>query len=234
LFDLDTHRIGSFEALLRWNHPRRGQVPPAEFIPVAEETDLIVPIGNWVIQEACRQARAWPEDVRVAVNVSSVQFRRPGLQNVILQALAASGLEPRRLEVEITESIFLESLDSTLAVLHALRALGVRIALDDFGTGYSSLSYLQSFPFDKIKIDRSFIEQLLTRSGASAIVRAITDLARALGMETTAEGVEDSEQLALLRRHGCTSVQGYLFSRPVDAKAAKALVDASRGARAAA
>jgi diguanylate cyclase (GGDEF)-like protein len=234
LFDLDSNRIGSFEALLRWNHPRRGQVPPAEFIPVAEETDLIVPIGNWVIQEACRQARAWPEDVRVAVNVSSVQFRRPGLQNVILQALAASGLEPKRLEVEITESIFLESLDSTLAVLHALRALGVRIALDDFGTGYSSLSYLQSFPFDKIKIDRSFIEQLLTRSGASAIVRAITDLARALGMETTAEGVEDSEQLAELRRHGCGSVQGYLFSRPLDARAAKALLEASRGARAAA
>jgi diguanylate cyclase (GGDEF)-like protein len=234
LFDLDSNRIGSFEALLRWNHPRRGQVPPAEFIPVAEETDLIVPIGNWVIQEACRQARAWPEDVRVAVNVSSVQFRRPGLQNVILQSLAASGLEPKRLEVEITESIFLESLDSTLAVLHALRALGVRIALDDFGTGYSSLSYLQSFPFDKIKIDRSFIEQLLTRSGASAIVRAITDLARALGMETTAEGVEDSEQLAELRRHGCGSVQGYLFSRPLDAEAAKALLVASRGARAAA
>jgi diguanylate cyclase (GGDEF)-like protein len=234
LFDLDSNRIGSFEALLRWNHPRRGQVPPAEFIPVAEETDLIVPIGNWVIQEACRQARAWPEDVRVAVNVSSVQFRRPGLQNVILQALAASGLEPKRLEVEITESIFLESLDSTLAVLHALRALGVRIALDDFGTGYSSLSYLQSFPFDKIKIDRSFIEQLLTRSGASAIVGAITDLARALGMETTAEGVEDSDQLALLRRHGCSSVQGYLFSRPVDAQAALALVRASRGSRAAA
>ncbi|HYE27339.1 MAG TPA: EAL domain-containing protein [Allosphingosinicella sp.] len=232
LFDLDSNRIGSFEALLRWNHPRRGQVPPAEFIPVAEETDLIVPIGNWVIQEACRQARAWPEDVRVAVNVSSVQFRRPGLQNVILQALAASGLEPKRLEVEITESIFLESLDSTLAVLHALRSLGVRIALDDFGTGYSSLGYLQSFPFDKIKIDRAFIEQLLTRPGASAIVRAITDLARALGMETTAEGVEDSAQLDELRRHGCTSVQGYLFSRPIDAQAAQALIAASpEGAR---
>jgi diguanylate cyclase (GGDEF)-like protein len=231
LFDLDHNRIGAFEALLRWNHPSRGQIQPGEFVPVAEETDLIVPIGNWVIQEACRQARAWPDDIRVAVNVSSVQFRRPGLQNVILQALAASGLEPRRLEVEITESIFLESLESTLAVLHALRSLGVRIALDDFGTGYSSLSYLQSFPFDKIKIDRSFIEQLLTRPGASAIVRAITDLARALGMESTAEGVEDSGQLDELRRHGCTSVQGYLFSRPVDAGAARALIAASLGAR---
>jgi EAL domain-containing protein (putative c-di-GMP-specific phosphodiesterase class I) len=217
LFDLETNRIGSFEALIRWHHPRRGLVAPDEFIPLAEETGLIVPIGTWVIQEACRQAMKWPGDVRVAVNVSSVQFRKPGLSNVIIQALAASGLDPRRLEVEITESIFLESSEPLIAVLHSLRGLGIRIALDDFGTGYSSLSYLQSFPFDKIKIDRSFIQQLLSRSGSTAIVRAITDLARALGMETTAEGVENSEQLAELRLQGCSSVQGYLFSRPVDA-----------------
>jgi predicted signal transduction protein with EAL and GGDEF domain len=228
LFDLETNRIGAFEALLRWNHPTLGQIPPAEFIPVAEDTGLIVPIGEWVIQQACREARRWPEDVRVAVNVSSVQFRKPGLEAVLLQAIAASGLQPARLELEITESIFLESSEATLSVLHSLRALGVRIALDDFGTGYSSLRYLQSFPFDKIKIDRSFIEQLLTRHGSSAIVRAITDLARALGMETTAEGVEEEEQLAELRRHGCTSVQGYLFSRPVDADGARALL-ASHG-----
>jgi diguanylate cyclase (GGDEF)-like protein len=228
LFDLETNRIGAFEALLRWNHPVLGQIAPAEFIPVAEDTGLIVPIGAWVIQQACREARRWPDDVRVAVNVSSVQFRKPGLEAVLLQAIAASGLKPARLELEITESIFLESSESTLAVLHSLRALGVRIALDDFGTGYSSLRYLQSFPFDKIKIDRSFIEQLLTRHGSSAIVRAITDLARALGMETTAEGVEDTEQLAELRRHGCSSVQGYLFSRPVDAEGAQALL-ASHG-----
>jgi diguanylate cyclase (GGDEF)-like protein len=217
LFDLETNRIGSFEALIRWNHPRRGLVAPDEFIPLAEETALIVPIGAWVIQEACRQAVRWPEDVRVAVNVSSVQFRRPGLANVLIQALAASGLDPRRLEVEITESIFLESSEALIAVLHSLRAMGIRIALDDFGTGYSSLSYLQSFPFDKIKIDRSFIQQLLSRAGSTAIVRAITDLARALGMETTAEGVENPEQLAELRLQGCSSVQGYLFSRPVTA-----------------
>jgi diguanylate cyclase (GGDEF)-like protein len=224
LFDLETNRIGSFEALLRWNHPTLGQISPVEFIPVAEDTELIVPIGEWVIQQACRQARSWPDDVRVAVNVSSVQFRKPGLEAVLLQALAGSGLDPSRLELEITESIFLESSDATLSVLHSLRALGVRIALDDFGTGYSSLRYLQSFPFDKIKIDRSFIERLLTRHGSSAIVRAITDLARSLGMETTAEGVEYSEQLDELRLHGCSSVQGYLFSEAVDAKGAQALL----------
>jgi diguanylate cyclase (GGDEF)-like protein len=219
LFDLETNRIGSFEALIRWNHPSRGLVAPDEFIPLAEETGLIVPIGSWVIQEACRQAMKWPDDVRVAVNVSSVQFRKPGLANVLMQALAASGLDPRRLEVEITESIFLESSEALIQVLHSLRSMGIRIALDDFGTGYSSLSYLQSFPFDKIKIDRSFIQQLLSRAGSTAIVRAITDLARALGMETTAEGVENPEQLAELRLHGCSSVQGYLFSRPVTAAA---------------
>ncbi|HEV2816165.1 MAG TPA: EAL domain-containing protein [Allosphingosinicella sp.] len=217
LFDLESNRIGSFEALIRWNHPSRGLVAPDEFIPLAEETGLIVPIGAWVIQEACRQAMKWPEDVRVAVNVSSVQFRKPGLANVLIQALAASGLDPKRLEVEITESIFLESSEALIAVLHSLRAMGIRIALDDFGTGYSSLSYLQSFPFDKIKIDRSFIQQLLSRAGSTAIVRAITELARALGMETTAEGVENPEQLAELRLHGCSSVQGYLFSKPVTA-----------------
>jgi diguanylate cyclase (GGDEF)-like protein len=217
LFDLETNRIGSFEALIRWNHPARGLVSPDEFIPLAEETGLIVPIGAWVIQEACRQAVRWPDHIRVAVNVSSVQFRRPGLANVLVQALAGSGLDPKRLEVEITESIFLESSEALIAILHSLRNMGIRIALDDFGTGYSSLSYLQSFPFDKIKIDRSFIQQMLSRAGSTAIVRAIADLARALGMETTAEGVENPEQLAELRLHGCSSVQGYLFSRPVDA-----------------
>jgi diguanylate cyclase (GGDEF)-like protein len=217
LFDLETNRISAFEALLRWHHPQRGLVSPNDFIPLAEETGLIIPIGAWVIQEACRQATRWPEDVRVAVNISSVQFGKAGLSEQLLQALAASGLDPKRLEVEITESIFLESTDTILSVLHSLRAIGVRIALDDFGTGYSSLSYLQSFPFDKIKIDRSFIEQLLSRSGSTAIVRAITSLARALGMETTAEGVENSAQLEELRLQGCSSVQGYLFSQPVDA-----------------
>jgi predicted signal transduction protein with EAL and GGDEF domain len=217
LFDLDAGRVGSFEALLRWHHPQRGMISPVDFIPVAEDTGLIVEIGAWVLREACAQAAAWPAHVRIAVNVSSVQFRRPGLNETVLQALAVSGLEPARLELEITESIFLEGLDETTRLLHGLRSLGVRIALDDFGTGYSSLSYLQSFPFDKIKIDRSFIQDLLTRPGAVAIVRAITDLARALGMETTAEGVEENDQLNELRKHGCSSVQGYLFSRPIPA-----------------
>jgi diguanylate cyclase (GGDEF)-like protein len=215
LFDLEQNRICSFEALIRWNHPERGLISPIDFIPVAEDTGLIVPIGAWVVREACAQAVRWPEHIRIAVNVSPVQFHRGGLEATILRALADSGLAPARLEIEITESIFLEGGEPTLRLLHSLRALGVRIALDDFGTGYSSLSYLQSFPFDKLKIDRSFIQNLLTREGASAIVRAITELAQALGIETTAEGVEETAQLMELRSHGCSSVQGFLFAEPM-------------------
>ncbi|MFL6725814.1 MAG: putative bifunctional diguanylate cyclase/phosphodiesterase [Sphingomicrobium sp.] len=215
LFDLEQNCICSFEALLRWRHPTRGLVGPAEFIPIAEDTGLIVPIGAWVVREACARAARWPEKIRVAVNVSAVQFHRGALHETILRALADSGLAPGRLEVEITESIFLDGGDTTLRLLHALRAIGVRIALDDFGTGYSSLSYLQSFPFDKLKIDRSFIQNLLTRDGASAIVRAITDLAHALNIVTTAEGVEETGQLMELRAHGCSSVQGFLFAEPM-------------------
>ena len=215
LFDLEQNRVCSFEALIRWNHPQRGLIPPAEFIPVAEDTGLIVPIGAWVIGEACAQASRWPEQIRVAVNVSPVQFHRGTLQDTIIQSLGKTGLDPVRLEVEITESIFLEGSEATLRLLHSLRALGVRVALDDFGTGYSSLSYLQSFPFDKLKIDRSFIQNLLTRQGASAIVRAITELAHALNIETTAEGVEETAQLMELRAHGCSSVQGFLFAEPM-------------------
>jgi diguanylate cyclase (GGDEF)-like protein len=215
LFDLEQNCICSFEALLRWRHPQRGLVSPVEFVPVAEDTGLIVPIGAWAIREACSRAARWPDNVRIAVNVSAVQFHRGALHETILRALADSGLAPDRLEVEITESIFLDGGETTLRLLHALRALGVRIALDDFGTGYSSLSYLQSFPFDKLKIDRSFIQNLLTRDGASAIVRAITELAHALGIETTAEGVEETAQLMELRAHGCSSVQGFLFAEPM-------------------
>jgi len=218
LFDLEQNRICSFEALLRWRHPTQGIISPAEFVPVAEDTGLIVPIGAWVIREACSRAANWPHHVRVAVNVSAVQFHRGALNESILRALANTGLAPNRLEIEITESIFLEGGEATLRLLHALRGLGVRIALDDFGTGYSSLSYLQSFPFDKLKIDRSFIQNLLTRDGATAIVHAITELANALGIETTAEGVEETAQLMELRTHGCSSVQGYLFAEPMAAE----------------
>jgi len=214
LFDLEHNRICSFEALLRWNHPKRGLVSPNEFVAIAEDTGLIVPIGAWVIRQACACAARWPEHVRVAVNVSAVQFHRGQLNESIVRALADSGLTPNRLEIEITESIFLEG-GEALRLLHSLRSLGVRIALDDFGTGYSSLSYLQSFPFDKLKIDRSFIQNLLTRDGAIAIVHAITELANTLGMETTAEGVEETAQLMELRAHGCSSVQGYLFAEPM-------------------
>jgi diguanylate cyclase (GGDEF)-like protein len=228
LFDLEKNEIGSFEALLRWNHPTRGLISPTDFIPVAEETGLIVPIGCWAIREACRQAAHWPDDIRIAVNVSPVQFHRAGLQETVVQALAASEINPARLEIEITESIFLEGSEETLRILHGLRAIGVRIALDDFGTGYSSLSYLQSFPFDKLKIDRSFIENLLRRPGATAVVRAITELADALGMETTAEGVEENDQLSELRAQGCSSVQGFLFSKPVTAENAQALIDSQQ------
>jgi diguanylate cyclase (GGDEF)-like protein len=230
LFDLKENRICSFEALLRWNHPTRGMIAPSEFVPIAEDTGLIVPIGTWAIRNACAEAAAWPDSVRVGVNVSPVQFHRGGLNEIILLALADSGLPPARLEIEITESIFLEGSETTLRLLHSLRALGVRVALDDFGTGYSSLSYLQSFPFDKLKIDRSFIQNLLTRQGASAIVRAITELAHALGIETTAEGVEETAQLMELRAHGCSSVQGYLFAEPMTAEEVRRLfADGSGG-----
>ena len=225
VFDLKADRIGGFEALVRWHHPERGIVPPAEFIPIAEDTGLIIAIGEWVMQEACRQAMHWPEHIRVAVNVSPLQFRNSGLQANILQALAHSGLAPDRLEIEITESVFLDGEGPVIALRHTLRAMGIRVALDDFGTGYSSLSYLRSFPFDKIKIDRSFITSIATDPSAAAIVRAIVDLATALDMETTAEGVEDTGQLDLLRGEGCGNIQGYLFSRPVESSRIAGLLE---------
>jgi diguanylate cyclase (GGDEF)-like protein len=224
IFDLAKDRIGCFESLLRWEHPTRGNVSPSEFIPVAEETGLIVAIGEWVMHEACRQAADWPAHVRVAVNVSPLQFRNSGFSNIIFQALTRSGLPANRLEIEITESVFLEGEGGVLQVLHQLRGMGVRIALDDFGTGYSSLSYLRSFPFDKIKIDKSFVDRVAQDESSAAIVLAIVDLARALKMETTAEGVEDRDQLDQLRGQGCSSIQGYWFSRPVEGGAVLGLI----------
>ncbi|WP_375380575.1 putative bifunctional diguanylate cyclase/phosphodiesterase [uncultured Sphingomonas sp.] len=232
IFDLKTNRIGGFEALLRWAHPLRGEVGPAEFVPVAEETGLIVAIGEWVMQEACRQASAWPEDVRVAVNVSPLQFRNPGFKAVVLQALARGSLSPDRLEIEITETVFLDGEANVLALLHGLRDMGVRVALDDFGTGYSSLSYLRSFPFDKIKIDRSFITSVASDASSAAIVRAIVDLAGALHMDITAEGVEDGDQLAELRGQGCGSIQGFFFSRPVESGAVAGMLSSPMAAAA--
>jgi len=226
--------VTAFEALLRWQHPTRGMVSPVHFIPLAEETGLIIPIGEWALHEACRIAATWPDHIRVAVNISPIQFRSPNLAAVVLQALARSGLAPNRLELEITESLFIDNVEATLSSLHSLRALGVRVALDDFGTGYSSLSYLRSFPFDKLKIDRSFIVDLLEHQGATAIIRAITTLADALGIETTAEGVEHSDQLDILRAEGCGQIQGYLFSRPIPAQDVDALLDKLDGARKAA
>ncbi len=215
LFNIQKRAINGFEALIRWNHPERGLVPPLDFIPLAEETGLIVPIGEWVVKEACAQAAEWPEHIRIAVNVSPVQFRSKGLNTVILQALAQSGLAPERLELEITESLLIENVADTLSSLHNLRAMGVRISLDDFGTGYSSLSYLRNFPFDKIKIDRSFVVDIMSSKGSSAIIQAITGLATAFGMDTLAEGVEESEQIDVLLAHGCQNIQGFLLSEPV-------------------
>ncbi|MDC8754741.1 EAL domain-containing protein [Erythrobacter sp. sf7] len=224
LYSLAQKRLTGFEALIRWNHPTRGRVNPVEFIALAEETGLIIPIGEWVLREACHQASTWPDDVSVAVNVSPKQFAANGITGTVLSALSASGLAPDRLELEITESIFISDVDKTLATLHSLRNLGVRIALDDFGTGYSSLSYLRSFPFDKVKIDKSFVEDLGTTSNGHAVIRAITTLAAALGMETLAEGVEDVAQFEVLEREGCENIQGYLFSRPVAADAVAELL----------
>jgi diguanylate cyclase (GGDEF)-like protein len=224
IYDLAADRIGGFEALLRWQHPIRGAVPPTEFIPVAEDTGLIVAIGEWVLHEACAHARHWPEHVRVAVNVSPLQFRNSGFQAIVLQALARSAITPQRLEIEITESVFLDGEGAVVALLHRLREMGIRVALDDFGTGYSSLSYLRSFPFDKIKIDRSFVTSIADDPSAAAIVKVIVDLARALNMDTTAEGVEEEGQLSELRGQGCGSIQGYLFSRPVEGDAVAAMI----------
>ncbi len=214
LVDLQKDEVTSCEALLRWQHPERGMVGPAEFIPVAEEIGLIVPLGEWVLKRACADAALWRDDVKVAVNLSPIQVMNKNLVAAVIGALASSGLPAHRLEIEITESVLLQNTELTLATLHRLRELGVKISMDDFGTGYSSLSYLRSFPFDKIKIDRCFISGLGDGEDARAIVQAIAGLARNLGIMTTAEGVETEQQLEQVRFLGCTEMQGYLFSPP--------------------
>ena len=210
--DLRTNEITGCEALLRWRHPLRGMVSPAEFIPIAEDTGLINQIGEWVLTTACAEAASWPEQIKLAVNVSPVQFKSGTLALKVVGALAASGLAASRLELEITEAVLIRDDDTALAILHQLRAIGVRIALDDFGTGYSSLSYLQRFPFDKIKIDRCFVSDIEDPDGSSCIVQAVVNIAAARRMTTTAEGVETRQQQQLLRLLGCSEMQGYLFS----------------------
>lgn len=217
ILDARTRALSCLEALIRWRHPLHGMVPPSEFIPLAEEIGIIVPLGEWVIQEACRHALTWPNAVAVAVNLSPRQFKSPGLVSAIGRTLKATGLPADRLKLEITESVLLQDTPATLKILHRLQSLGLSISLDDFGTGYSSIGYLRSFPFDTIKIDRSFIRDLGVNRDALAIVHAIVDLGRALGMSIIAEGVETPDQLSALQQEGCDEVQGYLFSPPVPA-----------------
>jgi diguanylate cyclase (GGDEF) domain len=214
IIDVKTRQITSCEALLRWHHPERGIVSPVEFIPVAEHTGLIVPLGEWVLRQACAEAVRWPKHVTIAVNLSPAQFKSRNLVPTVVNALAASGLPAARLELEITEMVLVQDNDGAFAILHQLRDLGIRIAMDDFGTGYSSLGYLRSFPFDKIKIDQSFIQDLPAKQDSVAIVRAVVGLSSSLGITTTAEGVETEEQLASLTAEGCNEFQGFLFSLP--------------------
>ncbi|GLS45405.1 sensor domain-containing protein [Methylobacterium brachythecii] len=214
LVDLDRNRIKGVEALVRWRHPERGLISPAVFIPLAEETGLIVPLGEWVLNQACRDAATLADDISVAVNVSAIQLRNRTFAQTVLMALAASGLKATRLELEITESVLLDDTEANLETLHTLRRLGVRISMDDFGTGYSSISYLRRFPFDKIKIDRSFVRDSAGRSDAGAIIRAIVGLGTSLGITTLVEGVETEDQLATVRAEGAQEIQGYLFSPP--------------------
>jgi len=225
--------ITGCEALVRWRHPERGPISPAEFIPIAEDTGLINQLGEWVLNRACADAATWPDDIRLAVNVSPVQFKSDTLGLKIAAALAASGLAAGRLELEITEAVLIRDDEAALAILHQLRAIGVRIALDDFGTGYSSLSYLQRFPFDKIKIDRCFVNDIAEPGGSSSIVQAVVNIAAARDMTTTAEGVETEAQRQLLRTLGCSEMQGYLFSAAKPAAQIKELLSSHRGRRAA-
>jgi diguanylate cyclase (GGDEF)-like protein len=231
IYDFENDWISGFEALVRWQHPTRGIILPSEFIPLAEEIGLIVPLGQWVLRTACIEATKWPKHVKVAVNVSATQFKSESLVPSVREALTVSGLAAQKLELEITESVLLANSSSTLDALHALRELGLRISMDDFGTGYSSLSYLRSFPFDKIKIDQSFIQTLAAKDGSRDIVRTIVGLGRSLGMRTTAEGVETLEQLALLRAVGCHEAQGYYFSVPVPEKNIPKLIEQWNGRR---
>jgi diguanylate cyclase (GGDEF)-like protein len=231
LVNLQNKKVTAFEALMRWQHPERGMVPPSDFIPVAEEMGLIVQLGEWALRQACAEATEWPDGICVSVNLSPLQFSKGNLVSSVMSALASAGLPASRLELEITESVLLEKSERNITILNQLRGLGVRISMDDFGTGYSSIGYLRSFPFDKIKIDQSFVRDLLVDEGSLAIVRAIAGLGASFGMTTTAEGVETEEQMRCLNLEGCIEVQGYLYSKPVPANEIVGVLEmlASRG-----
>ncbi|MDQ2991327.1 MAG: GGDEF domain-containing phosphodiesterase, partial [Candidatus Eremiobacteraeota bacterium] len=231
IVSLTSDAIVGLEALVRWQHPERGLVYPDEFIPLAEETGMIVPLGAWVLREACRQASLWPPAIRLSVNVSPIQFKSAKFVETVRNALHESGLPAQRLDLELTESALLQESDGTLAVLNELRRLGVGISLDDFGTGYSSLGYLRSFRFDRIKIDRSFVGDLLQRAESEAIVRAVVGIGNTLGISTVAEGVETRGQLRRLRAHGCSEAQGYLFSKAKPADEITAMLATFEGPR---
>jgi predicted signal transduction protein with EAL and GGDEF domain len=218
LLNLANNKISGFEALLRWQHPLLGMIPPSDFIPIAEETGLINDIGEWVLNKSCSEAANWPDNIKIAVNVSPVQFNRNNLVEIVNDVLTKTGLPPGRLELEITESVLLHNEESTLKTLKKLHDMGVRISMDDFGTGYSSLSYLRSFPFDKIKIDASFVKDISWEDDDIGIVHAVVGLAERLGVTTTAEGVETEEQMEVLRAEGCTEAQGYFISRPLPSR----------------
>jgi predicted signal transduction protein with EAL and GGDEF domain len=227
IVNLQSGAVRAFEALIRWNHPVHGPLPPSEFIPIAEECGLILQVGEWVLRRACRQAAAWPESIHVSVNLSPLQFRGDVLVDLVAAVLARSGLAAARLELEITETVLLADSQANIATLHSLRQLGVSVAMDDFGVGYSSLSYLYSFPFDRVKIDGSFVANMMQRREARHIVRAITGLCRDLGMRTTAECIETREQLEVLRELAATDGQGYFFGKAMPAAQVEAFLETS-------
>ncbi|MDK1493048.1 EAL domain-containing protein, partial [Sinorhizobium sp. 7-81] len=229
LVNLHTGHITTCEALVRWTHPERGPVSPAEFIPVAEETGLIAPLGDWILRQACTEAVKWPPHVGVAVNLSPLQFRNRRLAADVCEILGETGLDPLRLQLEVTESVLLDESDNNLRLLQEIRELGVKLAMDDFGTGFSSLSYLRSFRFDKIKVDRSFISDLPAGRESLAIIRAVAGIGRTLAITTAVEGVETEAQLEAVKAEGFDEAQGYLFARPMPARQILELIETRAG-----